>query len=504
LFGQEELADSSFVQYFYPNEQVSSEGYLKDGKPDGFWRNYYVTGVLKSEGKRTNFLLDSIWNFYNQRGELVQSISYQLGDKNGFSLSYQYENPNKPGQATLISKELYVNGKKEGHSFYYYPTGELRQKVYFVNNRRSGRAMEYDRDSLLITVLEYNDNYLIDRERVNRVDGQGQKQGTFREYDEDGKLLKEANYLDDQLHGYYREFDGRGDLLMAVRYERGKIKEEVDEDLKELLDMRSTFDEEGRLIFRGAFKEGIPVGVHRYYDSTGVVERAQLYNDLGQLMSEGIIDEQGNRKGAWTDFYPEGEVRAKGSYDENRRSGRWTFYFKNGAVEQKGRYERGRFQGLWIWYYANGNTWREESYFNGREDGLFVEYDRDGNILTQGNYISGERDGPWEYQVGDHREKGAYVIGLKEGLWQHFYPDGSLKYEGNYSQGNPDKRHKYYYNSGLLKEEQYYSMGIREKNWKKYDEEGNLVMTISYKNNVEQRINGSRIRLPESDVTLIQ
>ena len=34
--------------------------------------------------------------------------------------------------------------------------------------------------------------------------------------------------------------------------------------------------------------------------------------------------------------------------------------------------------------------------------------------------------------------------------------------------------------------------------------EGNLVMTITYKNNVEQRINGIRIKLPESDVTLIR
>ena len=53
-------------------------------------------------------------------------------------------------------------------------------------------------------------------------------------------------------------------------------------------------------------------------------------------------------------------------------------------------------------------------------------------------------------------------------------------------------------------EEQYYEMGIREKNWKKYDEEGNLVMTITYRNDTEQRINGIRVRLPDSDITLIR
>ena len=93
---------------------------------------------------------------------------------------------------------------------------------------------------------------------------------------------------------------------------------------------------------------------------------------------------------------------------------------------------------------------------------------------------------------------------MREGVWRYYFLDGSLKYEGNYFQGNPDKRHKYYYSGGVIREEQYYEMGIRERNWKKYDNEGNLLMTITYKNNQEQRINGVKIRLPESDMKLIR
>jgi len=55
-----------------------------------------------------------------------------------------------------------------------------------------------------------------------------------------------------------------------------------------------------------------------------------------------------------------------------------------------------------------------------------------------------------------------------------------------------------------LKEEQYYQMGIREKNWKKYDEEGQLVMTITYRSNTEYRINGTRLGNQENEVTLIR
>ena len=136
LFGQDEQQDSTFVQFFYPNDQVSSEGIMRDGKPDGYWRTYYVTGIIKSEGKRTNFLLDSIWNFFNQAGEMTQQISYSLGEKSGYSNTYIYDNPQNPGQSTLISSELYILGKKEGKSFYYHQTGELKLIVFFKNGKK--------------------------------------------------------------------------------------------------------------------------------------------------------------------------------------------------------------------------------------------------------------------------------------------------------------------------------------------------------------------------------
>jgi uncharacterized protein len=160
------------VTIYYPNGQLSSEGFVKDGKPDGYWKTYYVTGILKSEGKRTNFLLDSTWNFYNHSGDLVEVINYQFGKRSGYTYTYDYNNPELPGQKTLVSKELYINDKKEGQSFYYYNTGELKEMVFFSDGKREGYAKEFDRDSTVITLKQYKDNYLISRERINRKDEQ--------------------------------------------------------------------------------------------------------------------------------------------------------------------------------------------------------------------------------------------------------------------------------------------------------------------------------------------
>lgn len=54
--------DDGFKQYFHPNGKVASEGYLVDGKPEGHWKAYYDTGVLKSEGDRVRFCSTALGN----------------------------------------------------------------------------------------------------------------------------------------------------------------------------------------------------------------------------------------------------------------------------------------------------------------------------------------------------------------------------------------------------------------------------------------------------------
>ena len=108
--GNEGLSDGYHV-FKYPNGAVSSEGLIKNGKPEGYWRSYYVTGVKKSEGKRTSFLLDSLWLFYDQVGDTTEKISYLFGKKNGYYYRYKKD----PSKGIYIwSKELFADDKKEG------------------------------------------------------------------------------------------------------------------------------------------------------------------------------------------------------------------------------------------------------------------------------------------------------------------------------------------------------------------------------------------------------
>jgi antitoxin component YwqK of YwqJK toxin-antitoxin module len=484
----------------YPNGSLSSEGLLKNGKPDGFWKSYYVTGVKKSEGKRTNFLLDSIWVFFDQAGDTTEKINYLLGKKNGWYYKYR-KDPSKG--AYVWSKELFAGDKKEGTAYIFFPDGKIQQTFIYNGGKKEGLSKEYDREGNIITLLEYNNDFLVSRERINRIDSKGLKQGEWKEFYPNGNIKSEKTFKDDLMYGYYKEYDNRGKLVLTMLYENGSIVKSSVEDAPDI-EIVNRHDSEGKLIYSGPYRNNIPVGIHRDYGKDGKVTNAYIYNDNGLLLSEGIVDEAGNRNGKWKDLYPDGKVQAEGQFTDNRRTGAWKFYNKAGKVEQTGSFNRGQPDGLWKWYYESGQLLREEEYFQGRRDGASSEYSETGELITSGQYLDGERNDEWKYNSGDYTEEGKYITGLRDGTWRGYYPEGKIKFKGNFVQGNPDGEHRYFFESGKLREEQHFEMGIRQKTWRKYDEEGNTVLVIVYKDDVETGINGVRIKLPESDTKLIK
>jgi hypothetical protein len=54
------------------------------------------------------------------------------------------------------------------------------------------------------------------------------------------------------------------------------------------------------------------------------------------LISEGIVDAEGNRSGPWRDYSSDGTLIAEGNYAANRRPRAWKFYNSAGRLEQAG------------------------------------------------------------------------------------------------------------------------------------------------------------------------
>ncbi len=488
------INSNGYNTFYYPNGKVASEGLMKNGEPDGYWKAYYVTGVLKSEGNRRNAMLDSTWVFYMETADTLEVINYQLGKKTGFSYNYEtITEKNNVSRHYLKSKELYLDDKKEGPSYYYYPSGKVRQIINYKNGKKQGTGKEFDEKGTVITLYEYHNDYMTSREFINRVNEKGQKAGTWKTFYTDGKLKEEDNYKNGVLDGTTKMYSDKGNLINERAYREGKIIEEGIQMKVEAIELITYYDDGVTIKRKGIYLDEIPVGFHYFYNTAGKPEKSIRYNNNGIRTGEGPVDETEKRTGEWKLYFETGELRAQGQFANDRQNGEWKFYFQDGKTEQTGNFNNGVMEGEWKWYFPSGNILREEVYAKSKPNGMSVQYSDSAAIIAKGEYIEGEREGPWIENVGKVREEGSYIMGSKNGMWKTYYNDGQLYHSGNFVQGSPDGRHVFYYPDGTLKEEQYYVMGRRDKNWKKYYENGALFLTITYRNDEEIRINGIRI-----------
>jgi len=480
--------------FYYENGKKSSEGFLRNGKPDGYWRTWYPSGVLRSEGNRMFYQLDGLWLFFDEQGDTLQKINYANGLKNGYYYGYEYSITDNEKKGGLISKELYLNDVRQGLS-YYYENGYLIKTINYRDGKKHGIGYEYDKDGRIIVVLEYANDFLINRERVNRYNSDGQKQGIWKDFYNDGRIKQEITYINDTISGYIKAFDNSGNVMSIIRVAMGDTIKAGEEDTLKRFRFVEEYYDTGQLKFRGGYFDDKPVGMHKEYSIDGTVITGKEYNESNKLYSMGLLDNNDRKQGSWRYLYEDGTTRAEGDYKNNRKSGNWIYYYPDQKVEQKGRFIADRPTGKWIWYFSNGQIWREEEMDRGKEEGKFIEYDKNGNIVLSGQYLEGERHGEWYYNAGDQTEKGEYQYGLREGIWQHYYPTGKLNFEGNFVQGYPDGKHTWYYENGRKKEEGNYVMGVREKKWIKWDLEGNPYLIITFKNDYEYKINRTKINL---------
>ncbi len=483
---------TGYTRFYYETKNVSSEGIIRDGKPDGYWKTYYENGKLKSEGNRKNFVLDSTWKFYNDQGILVLEYQYGNGKKNGHRTTFDAK------EKFMLSQENYADDVKQGSTLLFYKNGKQKQLIPFKDGREEGLGYEYDTTGVIISIVEYRAGFIKRQEKINRRDQQGLKQGVWKEFYPTGTLKNECTFSDDLRNGYLKEYAPNGNLLNTTKYVAGKVIENAPELAK--LDTRTEYYEGGIIKSSGTYKNGVPEGTFREFSLEGKITDSKLFKE-GVLVAEGIFDEADKEQGPWKEYHPNGQVKAQGEYKDGKRIGEWSFYYPNGKLEQKGNYDKkGQAQNEWKWYYDNGTLLREESYLNNLLDGPTTEYDENGKVVTKGQYTDGQKEGEWEYEMGDYRETGTYKADRRDGAWKHYYtPGGKLRFEGNFVDGNPDGKHVYYYPNGKIKEEGKFIVGRKDGNWEYYNEDGIKQLTILYKDDVELKFDGVKVKPTQED-----
>jgi len=482
LWAQEETLPDGITIFYHPNGEKSSEGYIKDGKPEGYWKTYSEEGVMLSEGNRKHHLLDSIWKFYDENAVLKMEITYKEGQKNGIRTTYR-ENEK--------IEENFIDDLKQGITSYYYPEGALKKTVFFIDGLEEGMAKDYAEDGRITQLITYKKGFIANRERINRYDNNDKKHGNWKYFYDNGNLKLECIYKHGLRNGYYKEYDVDGNLLFAFKYIEGVKQEAVAELTK--LDVKTEYYPDGRVKIKATYKDDKPEGVWREYDEYGDIQRSFMYKN-GIIVGEGIITEQGEKDGRWKEYFDDGILKGEGSYASDIRVGSWKYYHRNGEIEQTGAYDTlGQFAGNWQWYYDSGVLLRKENFKKGLADGLMSEYDEFGKLIIEGTFYRGLEDGFWFYELGDHKEEGEYIEGMRDGEWKSYYINGDLKFKGKFIEDNPHGEHVWYWDNGKLSDKGYYMMGRKHGDWITYNYDGTPFLVITYENGVEKKYDGVKI-----------
>ena len=181
-----------------------------NGERQGVWRkNFDKTKVLRYEGEFSHGKEIGLFKFYkNINGKAVLTATRQFNESNNIAEVKFYSSTGK------IISEGNMNGKTYVGVWKYY------QK----------------RNNQLLTLENYNDNGLLDGERlIYYANGQvsqkefytgGKLTGISTWYSEEGVPIKEFTYVNDELHGLSKYYDGKGELIVEGNYKRGN-KEKI-------------------------------------------------------------------------------------------------------------------------------------------------------------------------------------------------------------------------------------------------------------------------------------
>jgi len=490
FIGRAQVTQDGYTKFKYPNGKVSSEGMIRDGKPDGYWKSYYEDGKIKTEGNRKNFVLDSTWKFYNDKGLMYLIYTYKNGKKYGDKITFTPMLKDST-KGIMASRENFVNDTLQGNG-YYYKSGKLHQIIFYRDGLAEGKSYEFSPDSLITGIITYKGGFIKSVVKINQYSPEGHKEGLWQTFYADGTVKWEGNYIDGKRDGYFKSYNEKGSLVTIEKYINDVLQLDAPELAK--LEIKTDYFSDGKIKSSGPVKNGQPFGAHRFYNDSGKIIKADIY-DSGRIVAEGLLDESNIQQGPWKEFSADGKISAEGNYVNGVRVGPWKFYYGSGNKFEEGKYDnRGRPIGHWTWYFDDGKVLRESNFHQGLQDGDFVEYTSTGDVRTKGLYLDGLKEGVWFYQNGNFKSIGKYTDDQEDSLWKEYYIDnGRVRFEGAYNLGRPDGKHVWYYPSGRKELEGEYSMGLKEDKWKYYTDDNTLFLTILYKDDVELRYDQTKV-----------
>jgi uncharacterized protein len=542
--------------FYYFNGSKSQETNFNNGLMDGAFKLFYKDGTLKSEGKAVNGKLQGQRKDYNKAG-LINSIYYYKDDQQeGKFFSYlangdkDYEAKYEKGNLTdslceyyfanqLASVKMQKNNLNNGPIKTYYRSGKLSSEVNGLNGLNEGEYKSYYENGQLKNKGRYSagiqvgvwknyfSNGIVSDE--SPFDEKGKLTGIYKEYDEDGKIFSELDYVKNGITGY-RYYDKSGKIFKEGKKEKGTF-EYKGYHLNGVLKAEGIYTVEGK---KGRWKyydqyknlyleedftdKGMIDGKARNYYQGGDLKDETSYKDglqdgyfasyyrNGKLEREGWFV-NGISQGYFNSYYPDGTIELKNYYVKNNLKGYQQHFTVRGKLDKEEVYNDGFLEktifydtlgavtetvelknetGTFITHFNNGKESLKGPYVLGIAHGKFIWYHYNGKVSVEGNYYYGKKNDIWKWYDEDGKliTEGSYSFKELDGKWKHYYPDGKLKSMDLYDKGNLSGERLSYYENEQVEFKKKYKDNEEEGEAFYYDETGALQMVRKYKKGI--------------------
>ena len=190
-------------------------------------------------------------------------------------------------------------------------------------------------------------------------------------------------------------------------------------------ELKEGYYPDGKLRYKGYFRNGQPVGEMTHYFPDGKVKAvmnyagdtvdAVLYTASGEYTMSGKYKDR-KKVGKWE--YRKGkQLLYMEEYDSDILNGLSEKYYPAGQVSEKKNWKQGMPSGLWQLFYDTGKLKMEAVYVDGRLNGPLKSYDYKGGLIVEGFYQNNRKEGVWKYfdEAGKLKAERTYVNGAYAG-----------------------------------------------------------------------------------------
>ncbi|MCE0555438.1 toxin-antitoxin system YwqK family antitoxin [Motilimonas sp. E26] len=467
---------------YFESGQLESTHIHTDTGIEGVSRKFYESGQPRSEAFYVADKKNNLFTQWNADGSIWEKTQYKDDKRHG--LSQRFFNNSKQ----LSTESMYQHGKQTGIEKAWFENGQLKSTTDMLDDKRNGWTKEYNENGILIRSAQFE---------------QGKPIGTSKFFFNSGELREEITYLTPDKKSSRKTYYQNGNTNSLVQYDKKQQKKSeiryLENGEKIYQFSHSKSKHHGRLIKEVKYDDGKMVSQYekaldgswsldRSYSTKGKLTYRQEYlnNQLsGQQINQGYYNDTttsyyraGKRHGRYITTTNKGVITEQGAFKEDEKVGKWISQDRDGNITITHYNQHGQLHGSKTVTDSNGKLITKLNYAAGEYHGQLLERDEAGKVANQGRYINGVKVGPWV--------ETKYNYGTKQ-IWKGTYNN----------EGSPINEWRLYSDKGyVLAIVPYNREGQIHGLVYDFNPNGSLAYTTQYKNN---KANGYEIRFRDGE-----